>query len=628
MRETLRSPAVAFLEPEGAAAWIALRRPLCLSALHPGPVSVRFRRSFELAGAPERATLTVKALRSAVVRVNGTVVLDPRRSLESWREGLVADVAPFLWEGRQVIEIDVTNWNGPAMLLARVPELRLVSGTDWEASAGGDEWFRALDADERLLPECFDRYPSSLDAFSRHAGLLVAVFLAVMAASVWGQRRVAAAGTRASTAVLASSVRWALIGAWGLLGLNNFTRLPLDFGFDAPAHLDYVRFVATRWSLPLATDGWQMFQSPLYYIVSAPLYAAVWEVLGEVEAQCALRLVPLACGALQVQLAYAAVHSVFPSRPDLQVVGTVAGGLLPMNLYASQTVGNEPLAALFTGCAVVYALKLLRPGARVDRLSAWLVTGALIGLAFLSKFSTVVVVPALLLSLVFAGSRFGLSLLAIAGRCGVLVVAAATASGWYYARNWIELGRPFVGGWDPSRDIVWWQEPGYRTAHDFLSFGPALVRPLFAAVHGFWDALYSSLWTDGFLSGTIPVAGSGVPWNLDFLLSGPVLGLLPALAVALGALRCAAPCRDGRRLQLVFASSAGLSFLVAIAYLFLVLPIYSTGKATYALGLLPALAVLGAQGFDMLSRTVLARALVHGVLACWALAAYAAYFVW
>ena len=56
-----------------------------------------------------------------------------------------------------------------------------------------------------------------------------------------------------------------------IAGGQQHLKVPYDNGFDVLPHMDYIAFVGER-ALPLATDGWQMFQSPLYYIVSAPLY--------------------------------------------------------------------------------------------------------------------------------------------------------------------------------------------------------------------------------------------------------------------------------------------------------------------------------------------------------------------
>ena len=78
---------------------------------------------------------------------------------------------------------------------------------------------------------------------------------------------------------------------------------------------------------------------------------------------------------------------------------------------------------------------------------------------------------------------------------------------------------------------------------------------------------------------------------------------------------------------MLFALAAVLIYLAAIIDLYVRLPIYSTAKATYAVGLLPCYAVLIAAGTASFLRFRLPRALLFSGLTCWAVAAYATYFV-
>ena len=197
-------------------------------------------------------------------------------------------------------------------------------------------------------------------------------------------------------------------------------------------------------------------------------------------------------------------------------------------------------------------------------------------------------------------------------------------SGADYVRNWIELGTPFVGGWDPSRGFAWWQEPGLRMPRDFAVFGEALVRPIYAATTGFWDGLYSTLWLDGFLSGMTRLEAAP-PWNYDLVLATAPLALpltLACVAGAAGALRRDAPWRAPR----LFAGACLALYLAAMLHLFATLPVYSTVKASYTLGLLPCYGVLAAAGAAPLLRKRASRAVVAGGAAAWAVAAYGGYF--
>ena len=82
-----------------------------------------------------------------------------------------------------------------------------------------------------------------------------------------------------------------------------------------------------------------------------------------------------------------------------------------------------------------------------------------------------------------------------------------------------------------------------------------------------------------------------------------------------------------RKRVLAFALGCIALYFAAFAYLYLTLPVYSTGKATYTLGLAPAYALLGRCGMDFFGKRRLGRAISRAWFICWAVSAYAAYFV-
>jgi 4-amino-4-deoxy-L-arabinose transferase-like glycosyltransferase len=157
-----------------------------------------------------------------------------------------------------------------------------------------------------------------------------------------------------------------------------------------------------------------------------------------------------------VEISYRTLRIVFPKREDLQVIGTLIGGLLPMNLYLSQAVGNEPLAGCLSATVLVLALKLnrSRPGA----LPKWHlpILGFVLGLALLAKVTAVLLVPPPIFLLAYVHSAGDRPARRIALTVAVALGVALVVSGWYYLRNWIQLGKPFIGGWEPSHYIGWW----------------------------------------------------------------------------------------------------------------------------------------------------------------------------
>jgi tetratricopeptide (TPR) repeat protein len=77
----------------------------------------------------------------------------------------------------------------------------------------------------------------------------------------------------------------------------------------------------------------------------------------------------------------------------------------------------------------------------------------------------------------------------------------------------------------------------------------------------------------------------------------------------------------------LFSTSCIITYILALFYMFLTLPVYSTAKATYMLGLTPCFAVLCAGGLDVLTRKPFMKATIYGIIACWAVGAFGSYFV-
>lgn len=73
-------------------------------------------------------------------------------------------------------------------------------------------------------------------------------------------------------AIRRSSVRplW-MVGIGGaVLRIFYFSVTPYTMrGNDTQAHLDYITYVASHWTIPPASDGWEFHQAPLYYFLSA-----------------------------------------------------------------------------------------------------------------------------------------------------------------------------------------------------------------------------------------------------------------------------------------------------------------------------------------------------------------------
>ncbi len=607
---------------EKGASWIYIDRPFIMEAQREGE-RVTYRKLFGVEHTPVAATLTIRTLGASEVYIDGRRIPPVKSDIARWKRTEIIDLTGILAPGTHEIFVRISNKNGPSVLLAYSEPLKLFTGPGWGASYDELLWTRAVPASNKKDPELAEHFEGSWRAFISLLPLYVPLFLAVFFLTLSASSSKGWMEEIKKFISTASRVRWLLFALWAILAINNILKLTLDIGMDIQQHYEYIEYVANTGRIPLATEGWQMFQSPLYYVLSALLWKfplSRW--FDMTTAMMMLRIIPLLCGLLQVELAYRAARYVFPGRQDLQIWGTIIGGLLPMNLYISQVVGNEPLSGLFSAAAIVVGFHLLTSEREVILDRRFILLGAALGLALLTKVTAVLLIPLAVILVIYVLHERKQPLRYIILRVSLVSGIIFVISGWYFIRNWIELGRPFVFG---SDNIAWWQDPGYRTVSDFLAFGRSLSAPIYSSVQGFWDSLYSTFWLDGGLSG-IGVYKYRPPWNYDFMLSGALLSLVPATGILIGILVAIPRYSDrAHRTQLFSVFCTGL-YIAALLYKYITLPIYTTAKATYMLGLIPAYSILCVTGFDFLSRNKMLRAAINGCLACWAVSAYCSYF--
>lgn len=581
------------------------------------PTVIAFRKPFRLEAPTTIAAITLRAIERAVVEWDGTVIhrepaSDPRGRVA--REVSLGSVAA----GDHVLVIYVLASASPPLLWARSDALPVSTGSGWEfASTPGGPWRAVRIATDGPEPFALSReFPHSGRAFVRMLPILAPLFLLVALIEYRGKPKPTPA-----------HLRWGLLVVWCGIAANNLFSVPEHIGMDLRSHLAYVVHLVEHGTIPLATQGNQMMQAPLAYLLFAPLFIALSQLLDAEGVVQGMRILPMACGAAQVELCYRAVRIVHPDREDLQRAGILVGGLLPVHLYLAHAVANEPVVALFGGAVSVAALGIAMRAESPSR-SRSAGGGILLGLALLSKVTAVLLAPALIGAV--ALRAYGPDHAKRRALLGAALVTgcAALVAGWYYARNWVLLGSPFLGTWQPGVSEAWWQEPGYRSASQYLRFGESLAHPIFAAIVGFWDGLYASLWLDSWLSGRMSRAAAP-PWNETPLVAGAWLAVVPTVALVLGALRALRGPGDARAKQLALRIAAGsvVLYVAAILYLHLTVPFYCIAKASYLAATTPLLAVLAAAGLECVGRARWARAFGAAALACWAVNVLATYWV-
>ncbi len=562
--------------------------------------------------------LRLAALRRAVVFLDGGQLFDTGPDLTRWKTTYSVVLPANLAAGRHRLGVVVANDAGPSLVRVSCPALGLRSGDGWIASADHRTWARAIPIDRPWDVLSGAVAPGDV---ARYSPLLILLFLVGFIPLLL--RRPAAAGDPiAPTIDWGRWIRWALLIAWAILAINNFRKLPLRIGYDINAHYQYIIYVAEHRALPRPDASWQYFQSPFYYVISALFYRLLVMInITDDSAAFALRLIPLACGAVMVELSYRVSKIAFPCRGDLQVVAATVGGLLPVNLYMAQTVSNEPMAAVIPAFLFLLSLEIVARPAAIRSVPRLLVIGSLLGISWITKISTLIwlipiaAIMARALTLKSAEVRDWFRSVGLVG------AAALVFSGWYFVRNLMLVGKPFFAQAFLA-DARWWQDPGYRTPAMFLTFGHVFTAPVFSGMRSVWDSIYSTMWANGLPSGE-------PPWNFGLMSCVLWLSVLPSVLILFGMSRSVFRQPNDRTAGATVKLCTGVSliFVAAIVYAYVTLPIYCCAKASYMLGATPCLALLAAAGFDLLARRRVLRAMAGGVLFAWAVTGYFTYFL-
>ena len=566
-----------------------------------------FRREFTLDGQPRAARLIVRAAKRVQLKINGNLVdIGTNRN---WKDLSSMDVLACMRAGTNTIEARVFNYNGPpALWLVLVTDqLTLRSDQTWETSFVGSAWRRAALATTPRIPGRGNPIAGGEETLAVLAAvwLIWVVFgglsLAICVAGRWWLSRtqapnaVAVAGLsrREATALLII-----IAALWVALFCNNTRLLPPNIGFDACHHMEYIGYIQKHGAPPLPNEGWEMFQPPLYYGISAVALSSFGPVTVG-AAGTVLHSLTMLFGITHFMLVFLSLRLLFPRQFGRQLVGLLLAAFLPVQLYLSHYVTNETLAATLVSATIYLCLRLLR--AEQATLAGYAGLGICLGAALLTKATGILPVPVIVVAL--AGRLVvQKSTLVIWWRTlGVMVGTCFVVCGWYYLWIWLHCGTPLTGNWDVGSGFHWWQDNGCHTLADFTRFGRSLVHPLFSGFSGFADGIYSTLWGDGLCGGA-----SGMvfrpPWNYDLMVAGYLLAVLPAILVLAGAAASAVKLIHGGGADWFILLGLAFAVWVGLIYLNLTVPYYTSGKSFYGLCALIPFCAFGAVGWEVLTR--------------------------
>ena len=599
------APDVAFLFSGGDAVWITDPRPVDAGVQQYKQAHVpvaTFARRFDLRETPAVAALHIEAARAHRLRVNGTLVATAADPDPAWRDGIDVDIASQLRAGENEIAIDVWNPRGPPLLRAHFEvsgRTVLATDTAWSVSRDGAAATPAIVPDDTRLHPSAAASPQLARAWRSRwtivLGLFSVALVVVFGAARWFARQ------RARLPAIALAL---VHVGWCALFAAKFESLPVTTGFDATNHLAYVELLRREQRVPRPDEGWSTYHPPLYYATVAGLQQ-LFGATPRAE-RIATKVPSFAAGLGTVWVSFGLARALLPMRPELVAVAVLFAGVLPLDVYTSAYVSNEPLHAFLFGLSLLLCVRaLLR--ARVRLRDAALV-GCSVGLALLAKVTALLlagVAGFFLLARNTVGE--GVRPARIAGLAAAYVAPIAVLSGWFYARNMQLYGTPIAGNWNLP-GMLWWSQPGFHTAAYYLGFGESLRHPVLAGFHSFADAIYSSFWGDGWIAGRASAAFPTEIWNWELAAIGYWLALPATVVLGWGVARSVrlafTPSEGARRAAWSFLLALEAAVAFAMIALTLELPYFGQAKAPYLLGLVAPLSVAFALGVDACDRAL------------------------
>ena len=414
-------------------------------------------------------------------------------------------------------------------------------------------------------------------------------------------------------------------------------------------HFHVIRVIHEEHRLPRADEGWQTYQPPLYHLSGAGVYGVCRTVGGVLElsrdrqhaiGRKAIQWISAVCGVATLLLVWRILRDLGGIGGFGRLAGLSVAAVLPGHIYMCGMATNDAMVYLWITLSLWGVIRCTQ-GEESRRHSGayrWpVIAGVSAGLAMLTKHSGLV---ALVPMMIFAVGPWIWKSANVfqkkgAGRNTALMVSSALLVGCFpYVRDTLRYGTPIPSNYTLVEHTMHAQPPGRWQDVSFLSFRmhQLMARPWLHLdqVDSFWTQTYAGLWFDH--SSAVSL-WRYIPWKKRFLriwgaqrpseedglreqLSwGPddvptleawqgrmlyVLGLLPTALVLIGFCAAFSAGRRSPGWALVLGCLA-INWLVPV-FQSLRQPHYSSMKAAFALGSLPAMAAMVALAVGYIDR--------------------------
>ena len=215
-------------------------------------------------------------------------------------------------------------------------------------------------------------------------------------------------------------------------------------GHDTDGHIEYIHYLLTHWTLPAPDAGWELWQPPLYYMLSA-LWTIPFRLSGFSESMELfwLQILSLLLSLWTLLLIVQIGKRIFATERQQETPLSLFFALIafvPGLTMLSARINNDALEVPLAFLAVLLLLEWWKSGKR----TVWLWCIVVISLAILSKSNALLLLPVAFICLVIK-NKWEWKRTLIDGCAGLLIVAVL--AGWFTVyRHLLSTGQdPLVG---------------------------------------------------------------------------------------------------------------------------------------------------------------------------------------
>lgn len=313
-----------------------------------------------------------------------------------------------------------------------------------------------------------------------------------------------------------------------VLGIVFWVHTPYGFPPDESFHGVYVRHIAEELRLPVFAaenhDLYEAHQPPLYYLLAVPFYL--------IGGGPGVRALSLVLGALSILVVYATVRTLIPDRPRVAVGCAAFVAFLPMHLALSSSVGNDVVAELVFGLALLLMTRMLVNG---EDTRSSVMLGLVLGAGLLAKSTCILLFPAAMIAYFILWRRGTSAPASAVMQLSLCLAVSLAVGGWWLVRNTMLYGDPLAMGLF-NEAFMHTARPEFFVVERGLGWGGYFLIVCAWTFAGFWGVfghmeVFMPAWVYLTLAGiSIPVVIASVPSALalrrDVLIVYGAVGLM------------------------------------------------------------------------------------------------------